>query len=72
MGLWLLLGSVDATGPAQAWLAPYSSARHLLSGHMSHVAWAQWLLVLLIWGVALNCVGILLLKHGRPKSDSRS
>jgi hypothetical protein len=63
LGLWFLLGGLDVFRPAQAWLAPYSAARNLLSGHMSAVTWAQWLVILLIWGVGPNAVGTALLKR---------
>lgn len=57
LGLWLALGVVDSLSPAQAWLTPYAAATNLLSGQMSLVTWAQWLVVLLLWGVGLNVVG---------------
>jgi hypothetical protein len=57
LGLWALLGAVDALRPAQPWLTPYGSVRHLLSGDMSLLRWVQWLTVLLIWGAGLNAVG---------------
>ena len=57
LGLWWLLGAVDILRPAQAWLTPYPSVQHLLSGQMSPTAWAQWLAVLAIWGVGLNALG---------------
>lgn len=57
LGLWFVLGSVDVLRPAQAWLAPYATVRNLLSGHMDALAWAQWSVVVLLWGVALNAVG---------------
>lgn len=63
LGLWFLLGAVDVLRPAQPWLAPYSSVRNLLSGEMSAVTWAQWLVILLIWGVGLNAVGAARLKR---------
>ena len=63
LGLWFLLGSLDALRPAQAWLAPYSSVRNLLSGHMSVVTWTQWLVIFLIWAVGLNVAGIALLRR---------
>jgi hypothetical protein len=31
--------------------------RNLLSGEMSPLRWAQWLVVFLIWGVGLNAAG---------------
>jgi hypothetical protein len=58
MGLWLLLGSVDVLRPAQGWLTPYATVQNLLSGQMSPLRWAQWLVVALIWGVGLNAVGV--------------
>jgi len=57
LGLWLVLGAVDVLRPAQAWLTPYATVQNLLSGRMSALMWAQWLVVLLIWGVGLNAVG---------------
>ncbi|WP_446219525.1 hypothetical protein [Micromonospora sp. IBHARD004] len=69
LGLWFVLGGVDVLRPAQAWLTPYAAARHLLSGRMSAVAWAQWLVVLLIWGVGLNAVGAARLKRRKPGGD---
>ena len=58
LGLWLLLGAVDALRPAQPWLTPYASVRNLLSGEMSALAWAQWLVMTLLWPVCLNAAGI--------------
>ncbi|MFR9776526.1 hypothetical protein ACL02O_10780 [Micromonospora sp. MS34] len=43
--------------PAQGWLAPYATVRNLLSGEMTPLRWAQWLTVLLLWGVGLNTLG---------------
>ena len=63
LGLWFLLGGLDVLRPAQAWLAPYSSVQNLLSGRTSAIAWAQWLVILLLWGVGLNVVGTVLLKR---------
>ncbi|MEU4470548.1 hypothetical protein [Micromonospora sp. NPDC023888] len=58
-----LLGAVDALRPAQPWLTPLGSVRNLLSGDMTVLRWAQWLCVLLIWGVGLNAVGAALLRR---------
>jgi hypothetical protein len=58
MGLWLLLGALDGLRPAQAWLTPFSSAQHLLAGDMSPTRWAQWSVVVAIWGLGLNLAGI--------------
>jgi len=67
LGLWFVLGGVDVLRPAQAWLTPYATVRNLLSGQMSAVRWAQWLVVALIWGVGLNTVGAARLKRGKPR-----
>lgn len=72
MGLYLLLGAVDGLHPAQGWLTPYAAARNVLSGRMSALAWAQWLVVVLIWGVGLNTVGIARLKRSKPKRALRA
>ncbi|MET7946301.1 hypothetical protein [Micromonospora sp. NPDC005324] len=67
LGLFALLGAVDALRPAQPWLTPFGSVRNLLSGEMSALRWVQWLCVLLVWGVGLNAVGAALLnRRGRP------
>jgi hypothetical protein len=57
LGLWFVLGRVAVLRPAQAWLTPYPTVQNLLSGGMSALAWAQWLVVVLLWGVALNAAG---------------
>ncbi|MEU0548940.1 hypothetical protein [Micromonospora sp. NPDC005979] len=57
LGLFGLLEAVGALRPAQPWLTPFGSVRNLLSGEMSVLRWAQWLCVLLIWGVGLNALG---------------
>ena len=57
LGLWLLLGAADRLTSAQDWLTPYGAANNLLSGQMSPIAWAQWLVVFLSWGVGLNILG---------------
>ena len=64
LGLFGLLGAVDALRPAQPWLTPLGSVRNLLSGDMTVLRWAQWLCVLLLWGVGLNAVGAAVLKRG--------
>jgi hypothetical protein len=63
LGLWLVLGSVEVIRPAQAWLTPYAAARSLLSGHMNALAWAQWFVVILLWGAGLNALGAARLKR---------
>ncbi len=58
LGLWRLFGAVDVLRPLQAWSTPYPSAQHLLSGELSAANWAQWLVVLAVWGVGLNALGV--------------
>ncbi|MGW4679237.1 hypothetical protein ACWEOS_12315 [Micromonospora taraxaci] len=60
LGLFALLSGVPA---AQPWLTPLGSVRNLLSGDMSLLRWAQWLCVLLLWGVGLNAAGAMVLKR---------
>jgi hypothetical protein len=49
-------------------LTPLGSVRNLLSGEMSALRWAQWLCVLLIWGVGLNVLGAAV--RGRTEGDT--
>ncbi|GGO24499.1 hypothetical protein [Micromonospora parathelypteridis] len=72
LGLFALLGGVDALRPAQAWLTPFGSVRNLLSGDMSVLRWAQWWCVLLIWGVGLNTAGAAVLKRRDRANGSTS
>jgi hypothetical protein len=65
LGLWWLLGAAAVLRPAQAWLTPYPSVQHLLSGQMTGTSWAQWLAMLAIWSVGLNTIAILRATHGR-------
>ena len=53
LGLWFLLRGLGA----QAWLTPFAAVQNLLSGRMTAVMWAQWLVVFLVWGVGLNVAG---------------
>ena len=53
LGLWFALRGVAA----QAWLTPYAAVQNLLSGQMTAVMWAQWLVTFLLWGVGLNVAG---------------
>jgi hypothetical protein len=59
LGLWVMTGAIPALQGVQAWLAPFSSARNLLSGHMDAERWAQVAVIALVWVVALNAAGIL-------------
>ncbi|MER7444987.1 hypothetical protein [Micromonospora avicenniae] len=58
LGLYGLLGAVGVVRPARAWLTPYATVQNLLAGDMSVLEWAQWVAVLLIWGVGLTAVGM--------------
>jgi ABC-2 type transport system permease protein len=60
LGLWILTGTIPAL---QAWLAPFSSVRNLLTGHMDAERWAQVGVIGLVWVVALNAAGILRLQR---------
>jgi hypothetical protein len=62
LGLWFTLRNFEL-GSAEAWLTPYATVQNLLSGKMSAVNWAQWLVVVLIWCVGLNAVGVVRLKR---------
>lgn len=59
LGLWIIAGAIPAFQGLQAWLAPFSSVRNLLSGHMDAERWAQVGVIALVWVVALNAAGIL-------------
>jgi ABC-2 type transport system permease protein len=58
LGLWIIAGAIPALQGLQAWLAPFSSVRNLLSGHMDAERWAQVGVIALVWVVALNAAGI--------------
>ncbi len=58
LGLWWALGAVPPLRGGQDWLTPFANARHLLSGDMTPVQWAQALVVLALWGVGLNLWGM--------------
>ncbi|SDR86775.1 hypothetical protein SAMN04488543_0651 [Friedmanniella luteola] len=59
LGLWAVLGASDALRPARGWLTPFATTGALLAGRMTAVAWARWLVVVLLWGVGLNLLGVL-------------
>ena len=63
LGLYVLLAAVDVLRPAQGWLTPYAALLNLLSGEMSGLRWAQWVVVAAIWAVGLNAAGWLLVKR---------
>lgn len=55
LGLWFVLRGT----PATEWLTPAATLPHLLPGQMSLLAWTKWLVVVLLWGVGLNLLGLL-------------
>jgi hypothetical protein len=63
LGLWIVTGTIPPLHGVQAWLAPFSSARNLLSGHMDAERWAQVGVTALVWVVVLNAAGILRLRR---------
>lgn len=65
LGLWFLLGAIDSLSAALAWLTPYGSVQNLLAGQMDAIGWAQWLVVLVLWGIGPNALGVLLWRRWR-------
>jgi hypothetical protein len=57
LGLWLVLGVAPVLRSIREWTTPYATVQDLLSGHMTALAWAQWSVVVLVWGVTLNALG---------------
>jgi hypothetical protein len=66
LGLLLVLG-VAPLRPIQPWLVPYPSAQQLLTGAMGPVSWARLLVVVVLWDVGLNLLGLRLMAR-RPVS----
>jgi hypothetical protein len=58
LGVWPLVGLVEALHPAREWLTPFGAVSGLLSGSDQVVPWLQWLTVVIIWGGGLTGVGI--------------
>ncbi|WIM99748.1 hypothetical protein ACTOB_003410 [Actinoplanes oblitus] len=54
LGAYALLAPV---GAARGWLTPYGAARQVLTGTAGAAQWTGWLVVALLWGVALNAAG---------------
>jgi hypothetical protein len=68
LGLWLVLG---ATAPSsRAWLTPFESARHLLAGTMAAASWLPFLVMVSLWGIALNLAGIQRFRSHRTTGGS--
>lgn len=63
LGLYLLLGAVDALDPVQGWVTPFANVNRLLSGQMTALSWLQCLVVIAIWDVGLNVAGALRLRR---------
>jgi hypothetical protein len=59
LGLWIVTGAIPGLQRIQEWLAPFASARHLISGQMDAQRWAQVGVIVLLWVIALNVAGIL-------------
>jgi hypothetical protein len=47
-------------------LTPFATVQHLLSGEMTGSAWAQWVVVVLVWVVGLNVAGAARLRRATP------
>jgi len=58
LGVWLLLGAVDALRPAQAWLTLLPSAERLLAGEMGLADWLPWAVALVLWVLGPHLVGL--------------
>ncbi|WP_157246034.1 hypothetical protein [Nonomuraea typhae] len=54
LGVYGLLGGIEALRPVQGWVTLYAAARNQLSGQMGGLEWGQWAVVTLIWVVGLN------------------
>ncbi|MET8908890.1 hypothetical protein [Micromonospora sp. NPDC004551] len=48
-------------GAALDWLTPYAVLQEVLPGSAGAAGWVRWVIVALLWGVALNAVGAILL-----------
>jgi hypothetical protein len=68
LGLWWLLGTVAVLRPWQDWLTPYANARHLLSGDMTTLQWAQSVVVLVLWGGGPTVWGLRRLRRQASES----
>jgi hypothetical protein len=60
LGAYALLAPL---GAARDWLTPYAALREVLAGSAGAAGWARWVTVALLWGVALNAVGAILLRR---------
>ncbi|BCJ51459.1 hypothetical protein Asp14428_29340 [Actinoplanes sp. NBRC 14428] len=69
LGVWLVLGALPAV---REWTTPYAAALNLLSGELTVLRWAQWAVVVLIWGVALNALGAVRFLRGRAAAGHGS
>ena len=58
LGVWLLLGAVDALRLARAWPTLLPSAERLLAGEMVGADWLPWTVTLVVWVLGPNLVGI--------------
>ena len=65
LGLWAALGAVPGLAAAQPWLTPYAWVPTLLGGSSPATGWAPYAVVIALWAVGLNAVGVLRLRR-RP------
>ncbi|MEU4426964.1 hypothetical protein AB0F81_40605 [Actinoplanes sp. NPDC024001] len=62
LGAYTLLAPL---GAARGWLTPYGAAQEVLAGSAGVAGWAGWTTTALLWGLALNAAGAVLLRR-RP------
>lgn len=60
LGAYALLAPL---GAVRDWLTPYAAAQHLLTGSAGAAEWARWATVALLWGIALNTIGAVVLRR---------
>ncbi len=65
LGLWAALRPIGL----HEWLTPAGNLPYLLTGELSARAWVRWLVVVALWGVALNVAG---LRWRRPRGHAVS
>lgn len=69
LGLYAALDVVAPLHAAREWLTPYASAQHLLSGTTTPIAWAQAVVVLLLWAVGLPVLGLAVARRRHARRD---
>ncbi|QJY45704.1 hypothetical protein [Pseudonocardia broussonetiae] len=58
LGVWLTLGALGPLAWLRAWLTPFGATPPLLTGSPSTPEVVAWLVVLALWGGALNAAGV--------------